>query len=154
MCLLRCAREDYDRVFPNQPLPRQTSNKSRTPVSIDPNFRTQERLTGLCMSPIFVPMVDRELPVNNDEHNNDGDESASDDGRDLEVGDTYLPFQEGVDENSPDVAYDPEYMKMYGQYNVGNLTNTTILFVVEAVTPPILLNMGLNNHVVRWNQKE
>ena len=81
------------------------------------------------MPPIFVPMVDREDRVNGDKHYNNGDESVFDDGSDLEVGDIYLPFQEGVDDNSPDIAYDPKYMGMDGQYNVGNLTNTTFHYM-------------------------
>ena len=139
MCLLRCAREDYDRVYPNQPRPQQTTT-SRTPVSIDPTFRSQETLTGLRMSPIFDSPVDRQPRVNVEAHYSNGDESASDDGSDLEQGDTYLPFEEGADDNSPDSAYDPEYMEMDGQYNVANLANTTFhyeeLLEDEELQPP------------------
>ena len=101
-------REDYDCVFPNQPRPQQASTNSRTTISIDPTFRPHERLTGLHMSPIFDTLVEREPHVNDDERYSNGDDSALDDGSDLKQGDTYLPFQEGANDNSPDISYDPE----------------------------------------------
>ena len=107
MDMLKEARQKYDIAFPQGTTQQRLSPTNWATLPVDPNQGREVPLTGLQMSPILDPFVDREPPLHGNVLYGAGlDKSNSDDSSDLELGDTYMDPEDACLDYSPDSGYD------------------------------------------------